>query len=190
MSPAIRLSSKASGLRFPSLAEAPNYHDFLVKFLSIRQSSGTPAVVKKDVVDQKYEQLVRQRYKSNDSTIKRYLHDASAVLQYPSVQSRQAIVKWGEALARRDAAALSSMVQQLTLTRISTGPKFGRGGSDSIWEQQRYKDFAAKTIKANPDVAFTKPLMDEAFRSIVATIHPSMRNAGMEKMVQRVGVAA
>ncbi|KAK4910965.1 hypothetical protein LTR49_020410 [Elasticomyces elasticus] len=184
MSPAIRLSSKASGLRFPSLAEAPNYHDFLVKFLSIRQSSGTPAVVKKDVVDQKYEQLVRQRYKSNDSTIKRYLHDASAV------QSRQAIVKWGEALARRDAAALSSMVQQLTLTRISTGPKFGRGGSDSIWEQQRYKDFAAKTIKANPDVAFTKPLMDEAFRSIVATIHPSMRNAGMEKMVQRVGVAA
>ncbi|KAK5677162.1 hypothetical protein LTS10_010351 [Elasticomyces elasticus] len=181
MSPAIRLSSKAFGLQFPSLAEAPNYHDFLVKFVGIRQDSGTPAVVKKEVVDQKYEQLVLQRYKSQDSTIKRYLHD---------VQSRQAIVKWGKALAKRDAAALSAMVQQLTLTRMSTGPKFGRGGSDSVWEQQRYKDFAAKTIKANPDVAFTRPLMDEAFRSIVATIHPSMRNAGMEKMVQRVGVAA
>ncbi|KAK4958747.1 hypothetical protein LTR10_003543 [Elasticomyces elasticus] len=177
MSPSIRLSSKAAGLRFPSLAEAPNYHDFLVKFLSIRQESGTPAVVKKDVVDQKYEELARQRYKSKDSTIRRYLHD---------VQSRQAIVKWGEALAKRDAAALSSMVQQLTLTRMSTGPKFGRGGSDSVWEQQRYKDFASETIKANPDVAFTRPLMDEAFRSIVATIHPSMRNVGMEKMVQRI----
>ncbi|KAK5723801.1 hypothetical protein LTR15_005501 [Elasticomyces elasticus] len=163
MSPSIRLSSKASGLQFPSLAEALNYQDFLVKFLGFRQDSGTPAVVKKEIVDQKYEQLV---------------------------QSRQAIVKWGEALAKRDAAALSSMVQQVTLMRMSTGPKFGRGGSDSVWEQQRYKDFAAKTIKANPDVAFTRPLMDEAFCNIVATIHPSMRNAGMEKMVQRVGVAA
>ncbi|KAK5706042.1 hypothetical protein LTR97_001028 [Elasticomyces elasticus] len=47
MSPSIRLSSKASGLRFPSLAEALNYQDFLVKFLGIHQDSGTPAVVKR-----------------------------------------------------------------------------------------------------------------------------------------------
>ena len=45
-----------------------------------------------------------------------------------------------------------------------------RNNGRDAWKFQTYKDFAKKTEKMNSEIAFTKELMDDAFRAAVERI--------------------
>jgi hypothetical protein len=50
----------------------------------------------------------------------------------------------------------------------------GRTTSGDGWDQDTYEDFARKVKRANPDMVFTKAVMDAAFRKAVSRMAPNV----------------
>ncbi|KAK5762849.1 hypothetical protein LTS12_007038 [Elasticomyces elasticus] len=166
MVPRVRLPTSTT-LRFPALLEPPLYRPFLDSFAKLPENKKALPSLEKDAVDCGYAELLRKRFKHDDSAVDKYLTESrtsTAQKQWDRIKG---------AHTKAFGASLSSAdVSNLKLPSLGTDSRHLSGGGkpDEAWEKVSYKTFAEKLRKSNPDTDVTKDLTDDAFRYVVSSL--------------------
>ncbi|KAK3642929.1 hypothetical protein LTR56_010526 [Elasticomyces elasticus] len=185
MVPRVRLPTSTT-LRFPALLEPPLYRPFLDSFAKLPENKKALPSLEKDAVDCGYAELLRKRFKHDDSAVDKYLTEVSwaktnsllTKMLTSAAQSRTSTAQkqWDRikgAHTKAFGASLSSAdVSNLKLPSLGTDSRHLSGGGkpDEAWEKVSYKTFAEKLRKSNPDTDVTKDLTDDAFRYVVSSL--------------------
>lgn len=181
-----------------------SYKHFLDAIIRIRGNRAAFAVAKKADVDAEFERQLADILpdKTATQTFMRENVDQQEIMplannteSHAQVRAARAESLFAQLQARwsdhTKAIAVTHGLQALDLPPIFKHP---RNGKSDVYDRQTYSEFAYKAEKKNPNFAFCKETMDEAFQLAVSRIASVLgrfkaRPAQFERMLARVGAS-